>query len=265
MARSPRQSRRLVLVATGATLVALAAALAPAALGAPAVSQDPRISGTARVGETLRTTDGVWDVQGTLAISYEWQRCAPGGAYGNDCRAIPNATGETYLVRSADVGSRLRAVVIATSAEEYYAGTTRAPSGRSSVVKPRPTTGGNDTINGGGRNDSLSGGAGHDSVNGAGGNDTISGGTGNDTLNGGPGNDRIQGGSGNDSINGEAGNDTLTGGSGRDSISGGEGDDTIDARDGVADLINCGAGHDIALIDSRDVVRPGCESVRAVL
>ena len=265
MGRSPRQSRRLVLVASGATLVALAAALAPAALGAPAVSEDPRISGTARVGERLRTTDGVWDVQGTLAISYEWQRCAPGGAYGNDCRAIPNATGETYVVRSADVGSRLRAVVIATSAEEYYAGTTRAPSGRSSVVKPRPTTGGNDTINGGGRNDSLSGGAGNDSVNGAGGNDTMSGGTGHDTLSGGPGNDRIQGGSGNDSINGEAGNDVLTGGAGRDSISGGPGDDTIDTRDGVADLINCGAGHDIALIDGRDIVRPGCESVRAVL
>ena len=50
-------------------------------------------------------------------------------------------------------------VVIATSAEEYYAGTTRAPSGRSSIVKPRPTTGGNDTINGGGLNDSLRGGA----------------------------------------------------------------------------------------------------------
>ena len=265
MGRSPRQSRRLVLVATGAALVALAAALAPVALGAPAVAQDPHISGTARVGATLTTTDGVWDVQGTLSISYEWQRCAPGGAYGNDCRAIPGASSATYVVRSADVGSRLRAVVIATSAEEYYAGTTRAPSGRSSVVKPHPTTGGNDTINGGGRNDILQGGAGNDSVNGAGGNDTISGGTGNDTLNGGAGNDRIQGGPGNDSINGEAGDDTLTGGPGRDTISGGVGNDTVDTRDGVADLVNCGAGRDIALVDGRDIVRPGCESVRMVL
>jgi Ca2+-binding RTX toxin-like protein len=265
MGRSPRQSRRLTLVVTGATLVALAAALAPAALGAPVATQDPRISGTARVGETLATTDGVWDATDTIALSYEWQRCAPGGAYGNDCRAIPGATGQTYVVRSADVGSRLRSDDIATSAAEYYAGTTRAPSGRSSIVKPRPTTGGNDTINGGGLNDSLSGGAGHDTVNGAGGNDSLSGGAGNDTLNGGPGNDRIQGGSGNDSINGEAGDDVLTGGAGRDTISGGTGNDTIDARDGVADLINCGAGHDIALVDGRDIVRPGCESVRMVL
>ena len=128
-----------------------------------------------------------------------------------------------------------------------------------------PHPGGNDTINGGGRNDILQGGAGNDSVNGAGGNDTISGGTGNDTLNGGAGNDRITGGPGNDSINGEAGDDTLTGGPGRDTISGGIGNDTVDTRDGVADLVNCGAGRDIALVDGRDIVRPGCESVRMVL
>ena len=167
MGTSPRTSRRLAVVATGALVLALAAAFhrRPSArrsrrrirasagpLGSARRCGRPTASGTSRAPSRSPTS-------GSAA--------QPGGAYGNDCRAIPGATGQTYVVRSADVGSRLRAVVIATSAEEYYAGTTRAPSGRSSIVNPRPTTGGNDTINGGGRNDILRGGAGHDTVNGA--------------------------------------------------------------------------------------------------
>ena len=50
---------------------------------------------------------------------------------------------------------------------------------------------------------------------------------GNDTLNGGGGNDTINALDGADTVNGNGGNDTITGGLGVDTINGGAGDDTI--------------------------------------
>ena len=55
--------------------------------------------------------------------------------------------------------------------------------------------------------------------------------------------------------------DRLDGGGGRDVLNGGHGNDVIDARDGRRDLVRCGPGIDLALVDPRDVVR-GCEIVR---
>ena len=61
---------------------------------------------------------------------------------------------------------------------------------------------------------------------------------------------------------GGKGNDIMDGGGGADTLLGGEGDDTIDARDGVADAIDCGVGNDIATIDPADLPATGCETVR---
>lgn len=91
------------------------------------------------------------------------------------------------------------------------------------------------------------GGAGNDTINGGGGNDTIYGGPGNDLLNGNGGNDLIFGGVGNDTINGGAGNDTLWGGVGADSISGGDGNDTLGGVLGVNTLMG-GAGSDTFVV-----------------
>jgi hypothetical protein len=55
-------------------------------------------------------------------------------------------------------------------------------------------------------------------------------------------------------IKGGDGQDTLTGGPVADTIEGGAGDDKIEARDGVADTIDCGPGIDLALADANDVV-----------
>ncbi len=109
-------------------------------------------------------------------------------------------------------------------------------------------------------------------VRGAGGASTIRGAGGNDRLVGHDSVERIDGGPGNDYVEGGFGNDRLTGGPGRDTIFGDStadtcnflacripfGNDVIDARDGVADTIDCGPGKDRLLADPVDVAA-NCE------
>ena len=106
-------------------------------------------------------------------------------------------------------------------------------------------------IVGGSGNDRVSAGGGNDLVCAGAGNDLVLGGRGNDTLFGGPGNDRIFGGRGNDRINP---------GPGRDHVDAGPGNDRIFSVDGQRDVIDCGPGHDVAIVDRMDVVRH-CEVV----
>ncbi|WP_244445272.1 hypothetical protein [Microvirga sp. BSC39] len=73
-------------------------------------------------------------------------------------------------------------------------------------------------INGGSKNDSLTGTAGIDSINGGAGNDKLYGYAGNDTLLGGAGKDTLYAGDGNDVLNGGAGKDKLYGGLGQDTF-----------------------------------------------
>jgi Ca2+-binding RTX toxin-like protein len=88
--------------------------------------------------------------------------------------------------------------------------------------------------------------------------------------------DVVDGGAGADTVEGGHGNDTVTGGPGADVIYGDAtsahcgwysckvpfGNDVIQARDGVADTINCGIGTDRAVVDPIDVVA-GCETVES--
>lgn len=76
------------------------------------------------------------------------------------------------------------------------------------------------------------------------------------------GGDWISGGAGRDHLSGGPGRDCIEGGPGRDVISGGPGDDLIRARDGSADVVDCGSGTDIAIVDKKDVVSPSCEQVQ---
>ncbi len=105
--------------------------------------------------------------------------------------------------------------------------------------------GGNDTLRGRGGNDCLLGRGGDDRLLGDPGNDLLVGGPDDDTLAGGPGRDRLQGG---------PGADILTGGTGTDTLAGGPGSDLINARDGIRDIITCGAGADTASVDRIDRV-----------
>ncbi len=72
------------------------------------------------------------------------------------------------------------------------------------------------------------------------------------------GGDWIAGGGGRDRLIGEGGRDCLDGGPGRDRLSGGPGDDVLRARDGSPDLVDCGPGEDLAIVDAKDTAR-SCE------
>ena len=61
-------------------------------------------------------------------------------------------------------------------------------------------------------------------------------------------------------FNGGAGNDGLFGGGGADFFSGGSDDDNIISRDGRAEQVNCGSGHDTAISDDGDT-RSSCEEI----
>lgn len=124
--------------------------------------------------------------------------------------------------------------------------------------------GGDDIIDGGNGFDYLRGMSGDDVINGGAGIDTIRGGAGNDVLRGGDDADVIWGGAGNDVIHGGGGDDTLIGGKGTDTIHGGSGDDLIRVRDGDSDLVQCGAGTDVARVDfgGIDSTNASCERVR---
>jgi len=91
--------------------------------------------------------------------------------------------------------------------------------------------------------------------------DRLVGTNGPDVISGLAGNDRLLGRRGNDRLLGGTGNDLLDGGPGLDRLLGGPGRDLVQARDGQRDLVNCGAGKDVAVVDKRDVLR-GCETVR---
>lgn len=154
---------------------------------------------------------------------------------------------------------------------------------------------GRDTLDGGSGTDTLSGGEGDDVFGPVVGADTVIGGAGIDTVeftgakqplllsldgqaNDGAANQRahlevehITGGDQDDQISGDGGANRLIGGSGADFLQGGggpdaligdAGDDRIDARDGVADTIDCGFGTDSVTADPADTTS-GCERVDA--
>lgn len=110
-------------LAVAAMLTTSAQALAQAP---PANDSPPTISGSAVVGQTLTATSGSWSGD-SLSFSFAWLRCDDAGA---SCAPISGATGQSYQVVSADVGSTLRAQVTASNSE----GTAQAVSAQTAVV-----------------------------------------------------------------------------------------------------------------------------------
>jgi Ca2+-binding RTX toxin-like protein len=92
----------------------------------------------------------------------------------------------------------------------------------------------------------------------------MSGGPGDDTQTGGPGNDRVFANFGRDVTDGGDGDDDLwallrrdvtgPGDIAGDVVRGAAGNDRIRVRDGEQDIIACGPGFDVALLDFADVV-----------
>jgi hypothetical protein len=115
-----------------------------------------------------------------------------------------------------------------------------------------------DTEVGGGEDDTLLGFAGDDVERGGGGDDGEFGGAGADRLDGGRGDDVLQGGPGDDREVGGPGSDELFDDQGENRLDAGPGNDRISTRDGHRDVVDCGPGDDIAIVDRHDVVT-GCE------
>jgi RTX calcium-binding nonapeptide repeat (4 copies) len=88
------------------------------------------------------------------------------------------------------------------------------------------------------------------------------GGPGTDNLRGGDQDDNLNGSDGNDYLAGYAGGDLVVGGPGADVLSAGEGDDLLQAADLTRDVVSCGEGYDVAVVDKKDAVRKDCERVR---
>jgi Ca2+-binding RTX toxin-like protein len=106
--------------------------------------------------------------------------------------------------------------------------------------------------------DTLRGGDDHEIIVGFGAGDRMLGRNGHDCLIGGTGGDRLVGGDGSDRLTGGTGRDVLIDTRGFNAYDAGSGNDYVNARNGVRELVRCGAGRDRARADRRDRVR-SCE------
>lgn len=109
--------------------------------------------------------------------------------------------------------------------------------------------GGNDTVTGTSKNDTIYGGAGDDEITASEGNDNIYDTLGSNVVDAGDDNDVVVGGSGRTDAQGGNGSDILIGGKNDDKLDGGDGNDTIrgDAQSGFFhgdDVIIAGRGND---------------------
>ena len=93
----------------------------------PSNTSPPSISGTAQNGQTLSASAGNWNGTPPIGFAYQWRRCDSGGG---SCADISGASGQSYMVGSADVGSTIRVAVTGSNA----AGSSSASSAPTSVV-----------------------------------------------------------------------------------------------------------------------------------
>jgi Ca2+-binding RTX toxin-like protein len=111
-------------------------------------------------------------------------------------------------------------------------------------------------------------------LNGNGGNDVVDGAGGDDIVGGSDGDDVLYGGAGNDKLDGHADSDRIDAGPGTDQVRGdgycnvflcGGGPDEILVRDGQADSVSCGVGHDRVTADPQEAIQEDgfevCEAV----
>ena len=113
--------------ADGTTTADSATTAVVTSTAAPKNTERPTIAGSAKVGSTLTADEGSWSGNPD-SFTFAWQRC---DSDGSNCAAF-GATGKSYLVRTADLGFRLR--VLVTARNEKGPGT--ATSGVTAIVAP---------------------------------------------------------------------------------------------------------------------------------
>jgi PKD domain len=100
----------------------------------PVNASPPSISGTAVEGRVLTEIHGVWNYGPVIAYGYRWVRC---DRFGGKCTPIAGAIAQTYTLRPADLGHRIRVRETAAT----VAGAGAAPftvSAATAVVKALP-------------------------------------------------------------------------------------------------------------------------------
>jgi hypothetical protein len=103
----------------------------PAVTTRPSSSGAPRIWGAAREGKRLVALPGPWLGTPPFDFTYLWKRCESDGT---GCVNIPGATTPTYLVATADLGSKLKFKVTASNS----AGSASALSTLAGPILPDP-------------------------------------------------------------------------------------------------------------------------------
>src|SRR5919197_4962305 len=98
---------------------------------APSNPAPPTISGTAALGSVLSGNDGSWSGNPTPTLSRQWRRCNQAGA---SCSDIGGATGTSYTLVQADVGSTIRFRVTGTNT----LGSLSADSAQTAIVTGPP-------------------------------------------------------------------------------------------------------------------------------
>lgn len=122
-----------VAVTAGTITSGIDAGLTPAGTGVPTNTALPTISGTAEEGETLTEVNGSWtNNPSAQGYSYQWLRC---DSSGSNCAVIQGATGQTYVMTSADVGDTIEVQETARNAVGTSDPATSLPT---SAVLPAP-------------------------------------------------------------------------------------------------------------------------------
>src|SRR5688572_233240 len=104
--------KRLLTLGVAMACVGTFAAIGAAgtAAEAPRNTAPPTVAGDTAVGQVLSAANGTWAADPAPTFTHRWLRC---NRAGNGCFAIPNANRQTYTVRPADLGNRLRVAVTA--------------------------------------------------------------------------------------------------------------------------------------------------------
>ncbi len=100
---------------------------------APVEQSAPALTGGAVQGQTLTASTGSWSNTPT-SYTYAWLRCAQ-----EICRQIEGATGETYVLGHADVGSTIAVRVTAHNAGGWGAATSSATEAVAAAPLPSVT------------------------------------------------------------------------------------------------------------------------------
>jgi hypothetical protein len=131
----------VALVAALAGFATLVVSSSSAAITvAPENVGEPAITGTPRVGQVLRSTRGTWTGTTPITYTFRWFRCdGRGAADASDCRRITNAGDNTYVLRQADAGFRIRSQVTASNADGQDTATSN-PTNVVTAARPVNTT-----------------------------------------------------------------------------------------------------------------------------